>query len=104
MCDPKSHCKCINKGILWRNNKNSGFIPPDSGIRVINNSCMYSLHSAAICTLGFPQSVDCMHWCMRWLLVPLVSLFVCFSFSLGANNSVRYAALLHFCEGVVLRP
>ena len=22
MCDPKSHRRCINKGILWRNNKN----------------------------------------------------------------------------------
>ena len=30
MCDPKSHHRCINKGILWRNNKNSGVIPPDS--------------------------------------------------------------------------
>ena len=28
MCDPKSHCKCINKGILWINNNNSGVIPP----------------------------------------------------------------------------
>ena len=31
MCDPKSHCKCINKGILWRNKNNSGVIPPDIG-------------------------------------------------------------------------
>ena len=29
MCDPKCHRRCINKGILWRNNKNSGVIPPD---------------------------------------------------------------------------
>ena len=35
MCDPKSHRRCINKGILWRNNKNSGVILPDSGIRAI---------------------------------------------------------------------
>ena len=35
MCDPKSHLRCINKGILWRNNKNLGVIPPDSGIRAI---------------------------------------------------------------------
>ena len=39
MCDPKSHRRCINKGILWRNNMNSGVIPLDSGIRVIHNSC-----------------------------------------------------------------
>ena len=29
MCDPKSHHRCINKGILCRNNMNSGAIPPD---------------------------------------------------------------------------
>ena len=33
MCDPKSHLRCINKGILWRNNMNSRVIPLDSGIR-----------------------------------------------------------------------
>ena len=33
MCDPKSHNRFINKGILLRNNMNSRVISPNSGIR-----------------------------------------------------------------------
>ena len=43
MCDPKSHRRCINKGILSRNNKNSGVIPPDSYDVMMLNVIIYNI-------------------------------------------------------------
>ena len=51
MCDPKCHRRCIDKGILWRNNKYSRVIPPDSGIRA-------TYHNSLCCV---PVLVCCLH-------------------------------------------
>ena len=93
MCDPKSHRRCINKGILWRNNKNLGVIPPNSGIiaGACHNSCLYACQSwqSRCQTFILPSTYLFQASC------PISLYLHMFSYIPGANNSMHPPARFH---------
>ena len=103
MCDPKSHIRSINKGILWRNNKNLRVISPNSGIRAppaITPGCISvlafylpNLHSA-LYQIRFRLPASCQSATTSLSCVPSIHALFCNSFNLRYERSFGSCILI----------